>query len=99
MVKIRRNKCPKPNKTYCSVYLLSSLHGCGVADLAHEEDAPCRMLQDEDQEGSVEYHGVRQAHGHDLNGGGGCCFCSCFVHTQHSLVRHLWRKQEEAGSV
>lgn len=91
-------KCPKSNKTYCKVYPLSSLYGW-IADLAHEEDAPGRVLQDEDQEGSVKCYGVWQTHGHDLNGGGGCRFCSSFIHTQHSLVGHLWRKQGEEVSI
>lgn len=67
---------------------LPSLYGW-VAEFAHEEDALCRVFQDEDQEWSVESQGVWQAHGHDLNGGGGCCFCSCLIHAEHSLVGHL----------
>lgn len=77
----------------------SSSRCCGVADLAHEDDAPRRMLQDEDQERSVQDHGVGQAHGHDLNGGGGRCLCSRLVHAQHGLVGNLQRGREEAGSV
>lgn len=77
----------------------ASLHGCGVVDLAHEEDALCGMLQDEDQEGPVEYHDFRHTHGHDFKGGGGCRLRSRFVHGEHSLVGHLWRNREEEVSV
>lgn len=50
------------------------------------------MLNDEEHEGSVDRDGFREAHWHDLDGGGSCGLCSCFVHAQHGLVRHLWEE-------
>lgn len=92
---VKMSHCPEATKNllHCENATLVSpawhLHGCGVVDLAHEEDAPCRMLQDEDQEGPVDFQGFRHTHGHDLDGGAGCCLCSCFIYAQHGLVGHL----------
>lgn len=66
-----------------------SLRSRWVVDLACEDDTPRRVLDDEDQEGSVEPHVDGETHRHDFDGGGGGCFRACFIHTQHSLVRDL----------
>jgi len=63
--------------------------GGGVADPAHEEDALGGVLHDEDQEGSVELHGLGEAHGHDAHGGGGVGLRPLLVHAQHGLVGDL----------
>ena len=68
--------------------------GCGVVDLAHEQDAPCGMLQDQDQERPVHLHDCGHAHGHDLDGGAGGRLGSCLIDIQHGAVGHLWRNQE-----
>ena len=73
--------------------------GGGVADPAHEEDALGGVLHDEDQEGPVDVHGVREAHGHDLNGGGGGGLGPLLVHAQHDLVRDLRRTREGCSSL
>lgn len=73
----------------------ASLHGCGVVDLAHEEDAPSGVLQDEDKEGSVKFHDFGHSHGHYLDGGAARCRCSSFIYIQHGPVGHLWRNPEE----
>jgi len=77
----------------------ASSHCCGVVDLAHEEHALGRVLQDEDHEGSVQFHGLRHAHGHDLNGGDPRRHCSCLIHTQQGLVGHLWGNREDTVRV
>lgn len=77
----------------------SPSHGGGVVYLAHEEDAPRRVLQDEDQERSVEFQRLRQTHRHDFQSGGSCCLRSGFIHTEDGLVRHLETDQQGALSV
>lgn len=77
----------------------SPSHGGGVVYLAHEEDAPRRVLQDEDQERSVEFQRLRQTHRHDFQSGGSCCLRSGFIHTEDGLVRHLETDQQGALSI
>lgn len=48
---------------------LQVIHGYGVVDLAQEEDAPSRALQDEDQEGSAKFDDSTPTIGRDLE----CC--------------------------
>lgn len=74
-----------------------SLHGCGVVDLAHEEDAPGGVIQDEDHEGPVEFHGFWHAHGHDLDGGAGSRCCSPLIDVQGRPVGHLWSENRWAA--
>lgn len=66
-----------------------SLHGCGVVDLAHEQDAPGGVLQEEDHERPVKFHDFWHAHGHDLGNGAGSRRCSCLIDAQGSAMRNL----------
>lgn len=70
--------------------LPASSLGCGVVDLAHEQDALRGVLQDQDQERPVQPHDFGHAHGHDLDGGAGGCLGSCLIDVQHGAVGHLW---------